>query len=62
MINALNTFAIWFKEFMLRTLFGSPDQDYRGEPNEANDKLVDKIMNVAAAGAVVVLFIATCML
>ena len=62
MINAPNTFAIWFKEFMFRTLFGAPDQDYRGEPNEANDKLVDKVMNVAAAGAVVVFIITTYLL
>ena len=48
--------------FITRFFFGAPDQDYRGEPNEANDKLVDKVMNVAAAGAVVVLFITTCML
>ena len=45
-----------------RFFLAAPDQDYRGEPNEANDKLVDKVMNVAAAGAVVVLFITTCML
>lgn len=62
MINAPNTFAIWFKEFMFRTLFGAPDQDYRGEPNEANDRLVDKIMNGAAAVAVVGIIITTCML
>lgn len=45
-----------------RFFFGAPDQDYRGEPDEANDKLVDKIMRVAAAGAVVVLVITTSML
>ena len=45
-----------------RSFFGAPDQDYRGEPNEANDRLVDKIMSIAAAGAVAVLFITTCLL
>lgn len=45
-----------------RFFFGAPDLDYRGKPDEANDKLVDKVMNVAAAGAVVVLFITACML
>lgn len=48
--------------FITRFFFGAPDQDYRGEPNEANDKLVDKVMNVAAAGAVVVFIITTCLL
>ncbi len=45
-----------------RFFFGAPDQDYRGEPNEANDRLVDKIMNCAAAVAVVGIIITTCML
>lgn len=42
-----------------RFFFGAPDQDYRGEPKEANDRLVDKVMNVAAAGAAVVFIITT---
>ena len=45
-----------------RFFFGAPDQDYRGKSDEANDRLVDKVMNVAAAGAVVVFIITTCLL
>lgn len=48
--------------FFTRLIFGAPDQDYRGAPSEENDKLVDKVMNVAAAGAVVVFIITTRML
>lgn len=41
-----------------RFFFGAPDQEYRGEPSEENDRLVEKVMNIAADGAVILFLVA----
>lgn len=45
-----------------RFFLAAPDQDYRGEPSEENDKLVEKVMNCAAIGAIALFLFATFML
>lgn len=48
--------------FFTRIFFGAPDQEYRGEPSEENDRLVEKVMNIAAAGAVILVAVTTFLL